>query len=98
VWVEFEREKATVGDDNLFFVDDSTGCPALDAAQGAGAGLSTFLSFLMGTVTALQVEFQLETQPNSSEGSVEGFCNLRGEEVVQEQENRLGMRGMGRPR
>jgi len=39
MWVEVEREKATVGDDDLFFVDDSTGCPgcpALDTAQGAG--------------------------------------------------------------
>jgi len=39
VWVEVKREKATVGDDDLFFVDDSTGCPALDAAQGAAAGI-----------------------------------------------------------
>ena len=39
MWVEVEREKATVGDDDLFFIDDSTGCPAFDAAQGAGAGL-----------------------------------------------------------
>jgi len=38
---------------------------------------------LMGTVTIPQVEFQLETQRNSSEGSMEGFCDLRGEEVVQ---------------
>jgi len=29
---------------------------------------------------------------------VGGFCDLRGEEVVQERENRLGMRGTGRPR
>jgi len=42
VWVEVEREKATVGDDDLFFIDDSTGCPgcpALDATQGVGVGL-----------------------------------------------------------
>jgi len=39
VWVEVEREKATVRNDDLFFVDDSTGCPgcpALDTAQGVG--------------------------------------------------------------
>jgi len=41
------------------------------------------LSFLMGMVTTPQVEFRLEMQRNSSEGSVEGFCDLRGEEVVQ---------------
>ena len=35
-----EREKTRVGDDDdLFFVEDSTGCPALDTAQGADAGL-----------------------------------------------------------
>ena len=34
-----ERENARVGDDDLFFVEDSTGCPALDTAQGADAGL-----------------------------------------------------------
>ena len=56
------------------------------------------LSFLMGTVTTPQVEFWLETQRNSSESSVEGFCDLRGEEVVQKRENRLGMRGTGQPR
>ena len=38
----------------------------------------------------LTVEFRLETRRNSSESSVEGFCDLRGEEVVREQENRLG--------
>jgi len=54
---------------------------------------STFLSFLMGTVTAPWVEFELETQQNLSESSVEGSCYLRGEEVVREQKNRLGMRG-----
>ena len=58
----------------------------------------TFLSFLMGTVTALQVEFQLETQQNLPESSVEGFCDLREEEVVQERKNRLGIRGTGCPR
>jgi len=52
----------------------------------------------MGTVTVPQVEFQLETRPNSSESSLEFFCDLRGEEVVQEQENRLGMRGTGQPK
>jgi len=52
----------------------------------------------MGMVTTPQVEFWLETQPNLSESSVESFCDLRGEEVVEEQENRLGMRGKGRPR
>ena len=46
----------------------------------------------MGTVTAPQVEFQLETRRNSSESSVEGFCDLRGEEVVRERENRMESR------
>jgi len=64
VWVEVERESATVRDDDLFFVDDSTGCPAFDAAQGAGVVFSTFLSFLTGTVTTAQVEFRVETRPN----------------------------------
>jgi len=27
LWVKVEREKATVEDDDLFFVDDSTRCP-----------------------------------------------------------------------
>jgi len=82
---------------------------SLTTAPGEGAlplmllrvqvrAFSTFLSFLMGTVTAPQVEFQLETQQNLPESSVEGFCDLRGEEVVQERKNRLGMRGTGRPR
>jgi len=71
----------------------STGCPAPDATQGAGV---TFVSFLIGRVTALWVEVQPKMQPNSSESSVESFCDLRREEVVQEQENRLGMRGTGR--
>jgi len=39
MWVEVEREKATIMDDDLFFVNDSTGCPSLDATQGAGASL-----------------------------------------------------------
>ena len=32
---------------------------------------------------------------NSSESSEEGFCDLRGEEVVREQENKLGTGGWG---
>ena len=32
----------------------------------------------------LTVELRLETQQNSFESSVEGFCDLRGEEIVQE--------------
>jgi hypothetical protein len=48
VWVEVEREKAAVGDDYLFFVDDSAGCPALDGTQGAGAGLFDILVLLDG--------------------------------------------------
>jgi len=60
---------------------------------------STFLSFLTGTVTAPRVELRMETRPpNSSESYVEGFCDLRGEEVVRERENRLGMKGTGRPK
>jgi len=38
MWVEVERENATTRDDNPFFVDDSTGCPAFDAIQGMGVG------------------------------------------------------------
>src|SRR6266705_6071712 len=43
----------------------------------------------------LTVELRLETQQNSFESSVEGFCDLRGEEIVREQENRLGTGGWG---
>jgi len=38
MWVEVERKNTTARDDDLFFVDDSTGCSAFDAVQGAGAG------------------------------------------------------------
>src|SRR5260221_14485723 len=99
LWVKIEREKATGRDDDLFFIDNSTGCPALDAAQGMDCVrmrvFLTFVSFLIGRVAIPQVEVRLKMWPNSSESSVEGFCDLRREEVVREQENRLGMGGMG---
>ena len=59
---------------------------------------STFLSFfaVAGTVPTALVEFRLETRPNSSESSMEGFCDLGGDVVVaRERENRLGMGGRG---
>jgi len=43
----------------------------------------------------LTLEFRLEMQQNSPKSSVEGFCDLRGKEVVRERENRLGMGGWG---
>ena len=51
---------------------------------------STSLSFLIGTVTALQAKFQREKQTNSSESFVE--------DPVQERANRLGMVKTGRPK
>jgi len=59
---------------------------------------STFLSFfaVAGTVPTALVEFRLEMRPNSSESSMEGFCDLGGDVVVaRERENRLGMGGRG---
>jgi len=88
--VEVERKKPPVGNNNFFFVGDSTRCRALDTAQGAGAGLF----FLTGTIITLQAEFRLETRPNSSDSSVKVFYGLRGEGVVREREIRL-MRGTG---
>ena len=58
-----------------------------------GRVFSTFLSVFTGTVTVPRVGFRLETGPNSSESSLEFFRDLRGEEVVQEREDRLYMRG-----
>ena len=49
-------------------------------------------------VTASRVEFRLEMRPTSSDSSVEVLYGLRGEGVVRERENRLGMRGTGRPK
>ena len=43
----------------------------------------------------LTVELRLETRQNSFESSVEGFCDLRGEEVVWERENRRMGTGTG---
>ena len=55
--------------------------PALDAAQGAAAGIFDIPILPDGKGTAPRVELWLATRPNSSESSVtvEGFCDLREE-------------------
>jgi hypothetical protein len=56
---------------------------------------STFLSFFVGAGTVPGggplVEFRLETRPNSSESSMDGFCDFEGDVVARERENKLGM-------
>ncbi|KAI0280244.1 hypothetical protein BC826DRAFT_1076437 [Russula brevipes] len=66
------------------------------AALGVRVFSGTFLSFFavpLEVATATVAEFQLDTRPNSSEGSVLGLWDLRGEVVVREREKRLCMEG-----